>query len=124
MKSLIEELITPKKWTFKRRIMLKVFDSIPIEEICSTKFLQCMLNSMITSHFKYGNVSDCYPKKVSAIKSLKERLKLYERTGNADWLIDVSNFAMIEFMHPAHPKFHHRPTSAKESPGLRPRFGD
>jgi len=72
---------------------------------------------MAMSFFKYGPVREAYPHKVSAIESLRRRLDRYEQSGNTEWLIDVANFAMIEFMYPSHPQAHFRPTDAAESPG-------
>ena len=69
------------------------------------------------SFFKYGPVRDAYPHKVSAVESLRKRLERYEDTGNTEWLIDAANFAMIEFMYPAHRDAHFRATDAQESPG-------
>lgn len=37
---------------------------------------------------------------------LKERLEEYEKTGNTELLIDIANFAKIEWMHPSHPNSH------------------
>lgn len=73
-----------------------------------------MRNAMTVSYHKYGAVKEAYPHKVNAIGSLKKRLKLYEETGNADYLIDIANFAMIEFMLPAHENFHDSPTDGGE----------
>lgn len=80
----------------------------------SPKFHERMRQAMTVSLHKYGPVKDAYPHKVNAIASLKQRLDLYEQTGNADYLVDVANFAMIEFMRPAHPDFHDRPTDGGE----------
>jgi len=80
----------------------------------SLKFWQRMKRSMVNSFHKYGAVAQAYPHKVKAIASLKKRLDLYEQTGNADYLIDVANFAMIEFMRPAHAQFHDKPTDGGE----------
>lgn len=92
-----------------------------IEEVLKTefseKFVKGMQDRMIVSFHKYGAVADAYPDKVNAIESLKKRLALYEEDGNTEWLMDVGNFAMIEFMFPAHPKAHFRPTDSDESPG-------
>ena len=66
------------------------------------------------SFHKYGPIKQAYPHKVSAIKSLRKRLLLYEETGNADYLVDVANFAMIEFMLPEHADFHDKPTDGGE----------
>jgi len=82
-------------------------------------FLKGMIGRMAVSFAKYGAVGDAYPHKVNAIKSLRQRLERYEETGNAEWLIDVANFAMIEFMRPSHESAHFRPTDSDESPGRK-----
>ena len=56
---------------------------------------------------------EAYPHKVDAIASLRKRLHLYEETGNAEYLVDVANFAMIEFMHPSHEAYHDYPTDVR-----------
>ncbi len=94
----------------------RVTKGVPPSEFCK-QFVQGMVDRMAMSFFKYGRVADAYPKKVDAIASLERRLAMYKQTGNGDWLMDVANFAMIEFMHPRHPDFHFRPTDSHESPG-------
>lgn len=49
----------------------------------------------------------------------EERLRLYRETDNTEWLVDLANFAMIEYMHPSHPQAHFRATGSNESPGLK-----
>lgn len=83
----------------------------------SPKFLQGMLDRMFTSCYKYGRVEETFPHKTDAIGSLHMRLKKYEETGNTEWLMDVANFAMIEFMYPRHKEAHFRATEGHESPG-------
>lgn len=78
------------------------------------KFIKRMDAAMEMSLHKYGLVRDAYPHKANAIKTLKKRLKLYEKTGNADYLVDIANFAMIEFSYPAHAKFNDTPTAGGE----------
>lgn len=78
-------------------------------------FLRGMVARMDVSYHKYGPVQQATM--VDALASLRDRLKLYEETGNTEWLIDAANFAMIEFMYPRHPDAHYRPTEAGESPG-------
>ncbi len=85
-----------------------------VESEYSQKFMDGMVRSMSVSYHKYGPLADAYPHKVDAIKSLEKRLKMYKETGNADYLIDVANFAMIESMHPGHPNFHYKPTDGGE----------
>lgn len=83
----------------------------------SRTFIQGMADRMAVSFHKYGAVKQAYPKDVDAIASLKTRLERYLEDGNTEWLMDVANFAMIEFMLPRHPKAHYRPTDSNESPG-------
>lgn len=88
----------------------------PASEFSET-FVEAMRARMGMSFHKYGPVRDAYPHKVNALESLRKRLERYEETGNTEWLTDVANFAMIEFMLPSHPRAHFRATEAKESPG-------
>lgn len=83
----------------------------------SSKFDELRKNRMIVSFHKYGPVKENYGNKlVSCIDNLEKRLKLYKETGNTEYLSDVANFAMIEFMFPQHPKAHFNNESF--SPGL------
>lgn len=75
------------------------------------QFAQRMADSMGVSFFKYGDLFDAYPHKISATDSLKTRLDLYLNggvvkgkriePGNPDYLVDVANFAMIEYTCPS-----------------------
>ena len=86
----------------------------------SDKFDELRKNRMLTSYFKYGPVKENYGdrKLIDAVKSLELRLEKYKQTGNTEYLVDVANFAMIEFMHPQHPQAHFRATDSEESPGV------
>ena len=97
-------------------ISINVPDNIPTSEVSQT-FLQGMADRMSASYCKYGLVAEAYPSKVDALKSLQLRLDRYAATGNADFLMDAANFAMIEVMCPRHPDAHFRPTDASGSPG-------
>lgn len=99
-----------------RKEEIKFPGFVPTSEF-SIPYVQGMADRMGFSYGKYGEVAKAYPEKVNAIESLKQRLKRYEEDGNTEWLMDVGNFAMIEFMHPRHPQAHYRPTDSKESPG-------
>ncbi len=105
-------------------------------------FIQKMYDRMAVSFFKYGKVKEAYPAKVDAVKSLIQRLvkycgferideairRLKEDTtftkkipsggdGNTEWLVDAGNFAMIEYLCPAHVNAHFEGTDAGASPG-------
>jgi hypothetical protein len=83
----------------------------------SSQFVQGMVNAMGVSFFKYGAVANAYPINVNALDSLQKRIERYLATGNIEYLIDVANFAMIEFMHPSVEGAFYQPTDADGSPG-------
>jgi hypothetical protein len=80
-------------------------------------FLSKMKAAMYVSFYKYGPIRDAYPHKVDAIASLLLRLEKYKETGNTEYLIDVANFAMIEFTLPKHPNAFYKATDSEGSPG-------
>jgi hypothetical protein len=94
------------------------------DKILKTEFSEefvklCKNRMLLISYHKYGAVKTNYGEGlVSAIESLKLRLAKYEETGNVEYLADVSNFAMIEFMQPQHPNAHFMATDSDKSPGL------
>lgn len=95
----------------------------PSTEVSET-FIQGMRDRMAMSYFKYGAVRDAFPHKVSALESLQERINKYVATGNTEWLMDVANFAMIEFMLPCHRNAHFKATDSSQSPGRFAKEGD
>lgn len=84
----------------------------------SESFVSKMKNAIETSHYKYGFASLTYPTLAQAYKCIKERLELYEKTHNTEYLVDVANFAMLEFMFPAFDDSAYKPTDSDKSPGL------
>ncbi len=57
-------------------------------------------NRMVTSYYKYGPIKINYGEHlVSALENLEIRLNKYKETGNKEFLVDIANFAMIEFMY-------------------------
>lgn len=85
----------------------------------SEEFVAGMRDRMVVSFYKYGPVAEGFPHKVNAVTSLTDRLRKYAETGNTEFLMDAANFAMIEFMHPAHPNAFFEGTDSDQSPGRR-----
>jgi len=86
----------------------------------SNDFVQKMKNRMATSFYKYGTVRDAMTKKgFDALGSAQQRIELYKKDGNAEWLVDAGNMLMMEFMFPQHEEGHFRATDSHESPGLK-----
>lgn len=98
------------------RVAISIPSRVPGTEV-DGRFLQGMADRMALSFFKYGRVAEAYPHKVNALESLQKRIERYQETGNTEWLMDVANFAMIEFMHPRHMNAHFEPTDSDQSPG-------
>ncbi len=78
-----------------------------------------MRNRVAVSFHKYGPVARAVANGADFVKALETRLAKYRETGNTEWLMDVANYAMFEFMYPSHRKAHFRATG-DESPGKAP----
>lgn len=81
-------------------------------------FVRRMRNAIETSHHKYGWLSDTYPYLAQAVKCIQERLDMYNKTHNKDYLVDIANFAMIEFKYPTYEDAKYEPGDSNKSPGL------
>lgn len=85
----------------------------------SERFDDIRKKMVCTSFYKYGPAkTNCKQKLVDVITSLEKRLQAYKDTGNTEYLADIANFAMFEFMYPQHPKASYSPTDSNESPGI------
>ena len=84
----------------------------------STEFIRKMENAIEMSHYKYGWASDTYPELAQAYKCIEERLEMYRKTHNTEYLVDVANFAMLEYMHPSFSDAAYAPTDSDKSCGL------
>lgn len=100
---------------------IKILDQAVKEDPDLLKFaaaLQAMLDRMSMSHFRYGNMRDHYPHSAKPIDSARERMGMYDRTGNTENCLDAANFLIIEHLLPSHPQAHFKAQRAEESPGL------
>ena len=84
----------------------------------SNSFIEKMKNAIEMSHYKYGWASKTYPELAQAYKCAKERLAEYEKTHNKEYLVDVANFVMLEFLYPAFSDAKYIPTDSDKSIGL------
>ena len=76
-------------------------------------------NRIKNSFYKYGSAAKNYGNGyVQAIPTLERCLEKYKETGNTEYLCDLANYAMFEFMYPQHPKAHFRATKSEESAGI------
>lgn len=84
----------------------------------SEEFIHKMKNAIEMSYYKYGYSNKTYPELAQAHKCITERLELYEKTHNTEYLVDIANFAMLEFLYPAFKDAIYKPTDSNQSPGL------
>ena len=97
--------------------MLKTREEIMNKDF-SEMFVNKMRNAIELSHYKYGSPSKTYPELAQAYKCIKERLDHYLNTHNTEYLIDIANFAMLEFMYPSFEDAKYSPQDSNNSPGL------
>ena len=69
----------------------------------SERFDQIRKDMMVMSFYKYGPVKKNYESYqcMDAVGNIEKRLAKYKETGNTEFLADIANFAMIEFMYPS-----------------------
>lgn len=78
----------------------------------SERFDKIRKDMMVVSYYKYGPMRDNYEKYkcMDALGNIEKRIAKYKETGNTEFLADVANFAMIEFMYPSVPGAKYIPT--------------
>lgn len=83
----------------------------------SQRFLQGMMNRVVQGFHRYNGWKNSRDNNsVDFVRCMRDRIKLYEETGNSEYLMDVSNFAMAEFMYPTVPGAFFEATSG--TPGV------
>lgn len=66
----------------------------------SEKFDELRKNRIRVSFHEYGSAADNFGKGfVQAIPTLEKCLDKYKETGNTEYLCDLANYAMFEFMY-------------------------
>lgn len=94
-------------------------DKLDMSKEYSDEFDKLRKNRVATSFYKYGSAKDNFlTGNVQAIPTLELCLNKYKETGNLDYILDLCNYAMFEFMYPQHPKAHFRATESHESAGI------
>ena len=90
-------LSTEWSYSFEKAIRERLKDTT-LDEY----FIQYCKKSMILSYYKYGTVRRNHgaDNTMDAIANAWKRLDKYYTTRNTEWLCDVFNFIMIEYMSP------------------------
>lgn len=74
----------------------------------STEFEEKMRHRLLMGAFRYGLFSSPDKWKYDRVAGAKKKLALYESTGNTEHLVDVANYALLEFVRPSHAEAHFR----------------
>ena len=84
----------------------------------SDEFVFKMKRAIEMSHYKYGWASKTYPELAQAANCIEDRLEAYRKTHNKDYLVDIANFAMLEYLYPMFKDAHYTPGDSDKSVGL------
>ena len=95
--------ILSTEYSFKFDEIRKQLMTLPEKPEVEEQFNKIRQNMMVVSFHKYGPMQENYDeyKCMDAIGNIRKRLLKYHDTGNTEFLADVANFAMIEFMYPS-----------------------
>lgn len=76
----------------------------------SPDFERLMRNRLVQGAIRYGRMGHgSIPSgkpKYDRMESIRKRLMFYEATGNAEWLVDIANMALLMFEERYHSNFH------------------
>jgi hypothetical protein len=102
------------RWRLKKGYHETDLDNHILEQLeeseWSPRFERLRKNRLIIGAFRYGLLNDRRKKKWNRIQVLIEKLELYKETGNTECLVDIANYAMLEFEEGNHPKKHFKST--------------
>ena len=77
----------------------------------SAEFVKLMKNRLFLGALRYGafrQYTFFRKPQYDLLKTIRRKLKFYEETGNTELLVDIANYALIEFVESRHPNKHFR----------------
>lgn len=72
----------------------------------SEEFERLMRNRLIIGALRYGRIGAANKPQYDRVNSMIKRLTKYQETGNKEFLVDVANICLLEFVECNHPKQH------------------
>lgn len=72
----------------------------------SKRFEILMRNRLVFGAIRYGKIKAKNKPIYNRIESIQKRLKLYNKTGNKEYLVDCANLCLLEFEESLHPNKH------------------
>jgi hypothetical protein len=105
------QLFLENAWKWKCGIPENEFHKVSTydelkESEWSKDFEQLMRNRLIMGAIRYGRIGVNGKPQYDRIPSMISRLQKYSECGNKEYLIDVANLCLLEFVECNHPKQH------------------
>lgn len=72
----------------------------------SDNFENLMRNRLVIGAMRYGRIGAKNKPDYDRIESMIKRLSNFKRTGNKEYLVDVANLCLLEFVECKHPNQH------------------
>ena len=72
----------------------------------SEEFERLMRNRLIIGALRYGRIGATNKPQYDRVNSMIKRLTKYQETGNKEFLVDVANICLLEFVECNHPNQH------------------
>ncbi len=69
----------------------------------NAEFETLMRNRLVMGAFRYGTFAEQTCIRHDNLASIDKHAREYQRTGNAEHLVDIANLALVEFVLPSHP---------------------
>lgn len=89
----------------KKFITLEELEREVKETTWNKEFFKLQFNRLLMGRLRYGSKRNSTIR-YNYTKSVAEKIKLYEETGNTELLVDISNYCLLEFTHGSHPNKH------------------
>jgi hypothetical protein len=72
----------------------------------STEFERMMRDALIVGAFRYGRLGEEGKPDYDRLEAMERRVREYQRSGNIECLVDIANFALLEYCEGKHPNRH------------------
>lgn len=92
-------------------------NSVNLEDLMQTEwnaeFENLMRNRLLMGALRYGLMKDPEKAKYNYLEAMEDKIKQYRITGNDELLVDIGNYALLEFTLGRHPNKHFKATDDK-----------
>ena len=93
-------------WHWRTMAGLKGEEPSLFESEWSKIFETLQRNRLVMGALRYGKINAPNKPIYDRVSGMQKRLKLYQESGNKEYLVDVANLCMLEFVECHHPTAH------------------